>query len=112
ARNAVMLVGFATEESPASRLLVAAARKGNEPVDVVLEASRGAQPLNCDVHRFRLSGHSHRRDLIRLVEYLSPRTVVLVHGESAAREWMADNINFFYPEVDIILSETGKQIEL
>ncbi len=112
ARNAVMVVGFATEESPASRLLVAAAREGDEPVDVVLETSKGAQPLRCDVHRFRLSGHSHRRDLIRLVEYLSPRTVVLVHGESAAREWMADNINFFYPEVDIILSETGKQIEL
>ncbi len=113
AKNAVMLVGFSTDDSPAAGLLAAsAARQGDDPVDVVLEASKGPQPLRCEVDRFRLSGHSHRRDLIRLVEYLSPRTVILVHGESSAQEWMADNIDFFYPDVDIILPETGKEIEL
>ena len=80
-----MLVGFSTDDSPAARLLEASGvRESDEVVDVVLERSRGPQPLRCDVHRFRLSGHSHRRDLIRLVEYLSPKTVILVHGESTA----------------------------
>ena len=113
ARNAVTLVGFSTDDSPAAALLTAAAtREADDAVEVVLERSKGPQPLRCEVDRFRLSGHSHRRDLIRLVEYLSPRTVVLVHGESHAQEWMADNIDFFYPDVDIILPETGKEIEL
>ncbi len=112
-RNAVMLAGFSAEGSPAARLLAAAAaREGDDPVEVELDPADGAQPLRCDVHRFRLSGHSHRRDLIRLVEYLSPRTVVLLHGEEPARQWMADNIDFFYPDVDIILPETGKEVEL
>lgn len=113
AKNAVMLVGFSTRDSPAAGLLEASGtREPDAAVDVVLDRSKGPQPLRCDVHRFRLSGHSHRRDLIRLVEYLSPKTVILVHGESTAREWMADNIDFFYPDVDIILPETGIEIEL
>jgi Cft2 family RNA processing exonuclease len=113
AKNAVLLVGFSTDDSPAAGLLAAAAaREGDDAVDVVLERSKGPQPLRCEVDRFRLSGHSHRRDLIRLVEYLAPRSVILVHGESPAQEWMADNIDFFYPDVDIILPETGKEIEL
>ncbi len=113
ARNAVMLVGFSTDDSPAAKLLTAAAtREGDDSVDVVLERSKGPQPLRAEVLRFRLSGHSHRRDLIRLVEYLSPQSVILVHGETSAREWMADNIDFFYPDVHIILPETGIGIEV
>ena len=112
-KNAIMLVGFSTADSPAARLLAESkAREADEAVDVVIEQSKGPQPVRCEVQRFRLSGHSHRRDLIRLVEYLSPQKVVLVHGESTAREWMADNIDFFYPDVDIILPETGQEIEL
>ena len=70
---------------------------------VVIEAARGPQPVNCEVGRFRFSGHSHRRDLIQLVEQLRPRTVVLVHGETDARTWLADNIRFFYPDVTVHL---------
>ncbi|MBT8400074.1 MAG: MBL fold metallo-hydrolase [Rhodothermia bacterium] len=112
-KNAVFLVGFAQEGTPADRLLAADARREESgEAEVVLDPIRGSQPLCCQVERFRLSGHSHRRDLLRLVERLSPTTVVLVHGETEARQWMADNINFFYPDIDIILPETGVPYEL
>src|SRR5690606_3242550 len=98
-KNGVFFVGFARHDSPAQRLLAAAdAGKGTE---VVLDTLRGPQPINCDVARFRFSGHSHRRDLIQLVEQLKPQKVVLVHGETDARTWLADNIRFFYPDVEV-----------
>ena len=112
-KNSILLVGFSQEDSPADRLLKAARVREREGVaDVVLDPLCGSQPLKCQVERFRLSGHSHRRDLLRLVDGLSPSTVVLVHGETEAREWMADNINFFYPDVDVILPETGVTYDL
>lgn len=100
-KNAVLLVGFSREDSPAGRLLQASQQ--DPPADVVIDPARGPQPLNCEVHRFRFSGHSHRRDLLELVERLKPKTVALVHGESEAKRWMADNIRFFYPDINIVV---------
>jgi len=109
ADNAVFLVGFAKEDSPADRLLEAAEDEADE---VVLHAHTGPQPLRCEVERFRFSGHSHRRDLIQLVERLKPKKVLLIHGEYAARQWMANNIQFFYPEVEVFLPEAGVPLEV
>ncbi len=108
-KHGIFLVGFAKEGSPADRLRTAAAAGAEE---VVLDADAGSQKLRCEVERFRFSGHSHRRDLIQLVERLKPRKVVLVHGEEEAREWMADNIRFFYPNVEIFRPKTGEPLEV
>ena len=112
--NAILLVGFAREDSPADRLLRAATNGASDDStpEVVLDPLLGPQPLRCEVQRFRFSGHSHRRDLIQLVETVKPRKVVLVHGEENARQWMADNVSFFYPEVEIILPQTSVPLEL
>lgn len=109
-KHGIFLVGYARPDSPSGELLDAAQEgKGTE---VVLSASRGAQPVNCEVERFRFSGHSHRRDLIQLVERLRPQTVVLIHGDQEARTWMADNIRFFHPEVTIRQPALGEVLEL
>lgn len=109
-KNAVFFVGFAKEDSPAHRLMEAGAKgKGAE---VIL--SNGAEPqvVNCEVQRFRFSGHSHRRDLIEIVEMLKPKKIVLVHGEASARTWMSDNLRFFYPDTEVYLPEHGVPLEL
>ncbi len=109
-KNAVLLVGFAKEDSPAARLLEAARQgKGTE---VVIDPMVGPQPVNCEVQRFRFSGHSHRRDLIQIVEMLKPKKVVLVHGEEPAKQWMSDNIRFYYPETEVIIPRVGEPIEI
>ncbi len=43
---------------------------------------------------------------------MKPRTVVLVHGETAAKEWMRDNILFAHPDVRVLIPEQGEEIEL
>lgn len=112
--NGVLLVGFAKEDSPADRLRAAAASRNGSttPPDVILDAATGAQPLRAEVQRFRFSGHSHRRDLIHLVGQLQPKQVLLVHGEEEARQWMADNIRFFYPDIHVHLPVWGEPMEI
>lgn len=109
-KHAILRVGYAVETSPAHRLLEAAEQgKGAE---VVISEDRGPQEVHCDVERFFLSGHSHRRDLIQIVERLQPERVILVHGEGTAKQWMEDTINKFYPEVEVLRPPYGEPIEV
>ena len=109
-KNGILLVGYAKEDSPAHHLLEAA--KEGKGTEVTLDTLIGPQPVNCDIERFRFSGHSHRRDLLRIVEQLKPKKILLVHGEQEARTWMADNIKYFYPGTEIILPEFGEPVVL
>ncbi len=79
---------------------------------MVLDALRGRQAVRCGVERFRFSGHSHRRDLIDLVKRLAPRRVIIVHGETRAKTWMADNIRYFHPDVEICVPAQGEEVAL
>ncbi len=109
-KNAVFLVGFAREDSPGDRLVTAHAQ--GKGTDVVLSEARGPQPVWCDVDRFRFSGHSNRRELLKLVESLNPEKIVLVHGEKKAKEWMADNIRFFFPNIELHVPGEGETLVL
>ena len=109
-KHGVFLVGFAREDSPAARL--AEARAQGIGTEVVLSPSRGAQPVRCEVDRFRFSGHSNRRELLGLVDHFQPETVVLVHGEAKAKAWMAENIRFFHPEVTVHVPGPKDVLEL
>ncbi|NBW92962.1 MAG: MBL fold metallo-hydrolase [Bacteroidetes bacterium] len=109
-KNAIFLVGFAREDSPGDRLLTAHAQ--GKGTDVILSQAKGPQPLWCDVDRFRFSGHSNRRELLSLVEELNPKKIALVHGEKKAKEWMADNIRFFFPDIEIHVPAEGETLTL
>lgn len=109
-RNGIFLVGFAKEDSPADRLLEAAAQ--GPGTEVVVDPQVGPQVLRAEVQRFRFSGHSHRRDLLQVVEQLTPKKIILVHGEEAAQTWMEDNIRFFYPDVEIFRPSGGEALEV
>lgn len=109
-KNGIFLVGYAREDSPGA--LLADARAEKKGTMVTLAKSKGPQAANCDVERFRFSGHSNRRDLLVLVDLLQPKTIVLVHGEKAAKEWMVDNIKFFYPEIDIQMPMQNDVLEV
>lgn len=109
-KSAILLVGFAREDSPADRILKAAAE--GVGTEAVIDDFRGPQKVNAHVERFRLSSHSHRRDLIQLVETLKPRKVVLVHGDTDARRWLADNLRFFYPDLEIHVPQRAEVLTL
>jgi len=108
--DAVLIVGHAVEGTPARRLQDAAADGQGSPV--MLAEGHGPQPVYCTVERFRFSGHSHRRDLLAIVDDLSPETVLLVHGEPEAQAWMQENIEQRHPEIDVRRPDWGEMIEI
>ncbi len=109
-RDAVLIVGHAVEGTPARRLQEAAAEGPGAPV--MLAAGHGPQPVYCTVERFRFSGHSHRRELLQIVDRLAPETVLLVHGEPAAQSWMEAAIEEKHPAVDVRRPDWGDLIEI
>ena len=115
AKHGIFFVGYSKEGSPGDALIQAAARmeaEGLDEVEVKLAEDADPQPLRAEVGRFRFSGHSHRRELLSLVDRLKPRKVVLVHGETAAKTWMADNIRYFHPDIEVIVPALGEAIDL
>lgn len=107
-RHGVFFVGFSKEGSPGDRLQRAA--EAGEPM--TFDPDEGPVPVRARVERFRFSGHAHRRDLIGVVDRLKPRTVVLVHGETAAKGWLKDNIEFFHPDIRVVVPAQGEEVEL
>ena len=108
AKNGIFFVGFSKEGSPGARLQEAAAAGES----MTFDDAEGPLPVRAAIGRFRFSGHAHRRDLVGLVGTLDPETVVLVHGEAAAKEWMKATIEAEYPDVEVIIPEQGVEIEV
>lgn len=109
-KHSVLFVGYAVEDSPAFALREAA--EEGPGTKVTLSEEAGEQTLRAEVQRYRFSGHAHRRDLLKLVGQTQPETVVLVHGETEAKTWMKDNIEFHHPTVKVLLPETGEMLTL
>lgn len=107
-KNGIFFVGYAKEDSPA--YLLHQARQKGAGTEVTINKLYGPKPVRAEVDKFRLSGHSHRRDLLKLVEQMKPKKVVLVHGETPARDWMADNIRYFHPEIEVYSPKQGEAI--
>ncbi|MDE2730739.1 MAG: MBL fold metallo-hydrolase [Bacteroidota bacterium] len=108
-KHAVFLVGFAKEDLPAGQLLQAAAERAES---VVLDRRLGPKVLACEVERFRFSGHSSRQDLLGLIDAMNPGKVVLVHGETAARDWMIAQLADRQPGLEVASPELGERIEI
>lgn len=108
-RHAILLVGYAAENSPAAAL-TQAVEEGSSSVTISKQV--GVQELNCEVEKFRLTGHSHREDLLELVDEVQPRNLVLVHGETEAREWIANQVGSVDDSIRILMPEEGRLIEL
>jgi cleavage and polyadenylation specificity factor subunit 3 len=111
-RHGIFFVGFCVEHSPGARLLAAA--ELGEGAEIVLDTTNGAEPrkIRAEVQRLRFSGHAHRRELIELVEMMKPRQIVLVHGETAAKEWMREEIQRLYPDIVVHAPARGEELAL
>lgn len=109
-KNSIALVGFAKPGCPAHTLLET--RKKGKGQRVVLDERKESVVVNCEVEKFRFTGHSNRQELLQVVAKLRPKTVILVHGETEARLWLKEAIAHFYPDTQVILPEIGKPYAL
>lgn len=106
-KNAIFTVGYMDPQTPGFRIQ-------NSKKNDLLQLTNASEPqtVRCDIERFRFSAHSTRTGLLSIIEQLNPKTVILVHGENTAVDWMGYSILKQFPRIRVHGAEKGKIITL
>jgi Cft2 family RNA processing exonuclease len=105
-RQNIFFVGYADPDSPAGRLK--AAKMGET---FVFSPRAGQVTKHCNVQDFDLTAHSNREDLLDFVGRVSPRAVLLGHGDDTARGWFAEQIRARWPKTVIFQPQPMKKVD-
>jgi Cft2 family RNA processing exonuclease len=106
-QHSIFFVGYANPESPAGLL-----RDAGPGSEVALDPGKPVQQIQCNIQQFQFSAHATRETLIEHAKKLSPRKIVLVHGDPPAVEWMRAQLATDLPDADVIVPVPGVEIEL
>jgi Cft2 family RNA processing exonuclease len=106
-KQSIFFVGYADPDSPAGRLK--AAQQGET---FVFSPSAGRVTKKCDVQNFDLTAHANREDLMELVAQVSPRAVLLGHGDDAARNWFEEQIRARWPKIKVFQPQPAKIVSV
>jgi predicted metal-dependent RNase len=63
------------------------------------------------VQDFDLTAHAQREDLLAFVAQVSPRTIVLGHGDEDSCRWFEEQIRARYPKIRVIRATPGLSID-
>lgn len=106
-RNSIFFVGYADPQSPAGIL-----RDAQPGAEVILDPDEPTQRIRCHIEQFQFSAHASREALIAYAKRLSPKKIVLVHGDPPAVEWMRAQLSLDSPNSEIIVPAPGVEIDL
>ena len=83
----IAITGYQDEEAPGRHLQEVARGQRSE-----LALDGRMVPVSCQVETYTLSAHADAQQICGLVQALGPRQVALVHGDTGAREALAQNL--------------------
>jgi Cft2 family RNA processing exonuclease len=106
-RQAIFFVGYADPNTPGGRLKAALP---NEPF--LFSASGGELIRRCEVQDFDLTAHANRDELLAFVGQVSPRVVVLGHGDPDSRNWFEARIKELHPQIQVVQPKPGATVEV
>jgi len=106
-QHSIFFVGYASPESPAGLL-----REARTNGEVTLDPDKPAQRVRCNIEQFQFSAHATREALIDYAKRLSPKKIVLVHGDPPAVEWMRMTLSTELPGSEVFVPEPGVELEL
>ena len=106
-KHAIFFVGYADPGTPGGRLK--AAKDGET---FVFSPSAGQITRKCEIQDFDLTAHANRDDLLDFVGQVSPRAVLLGHGDDEARGWFEEQIRSRHPKIKIIQPQSGKAVQV
>lgn len=104
-KQSIFFVGYADPDSPAGHLK--AAKQGET---FVFSPSAGRVTKKCDVQDFDLTAHANREDLMELVAQVSPRAILLGHGDEVARNWFEEQIRARWPKIKVFQPQPAKMV--
>jgi len=106
-RHSIFFVGYASPQSPAGLL-----REAGTGGEVALDPDKPRQRVRCNIEQFQFSAHATREALIEYAKKISPRKIVLVHGDPSAVKWMRATLSAELPDSEVIVPEPGVELEL
>ena len=106
-QHSIFFVGYANPESPAA--ILRDAGKGGE---VALDPDKPPQRIRCNIEQFQFSAHATRESLIDYAKRISPKKILLVHGDPPAVEWMRSTLSNALPDSKVIVPAPGVELEL
>jgi Cft2 family RNA processing exonuclease len=106
-QHSIFFVGYANPESPAGNL-----REAGTGGEVALDPDKPPQRIRCNIEEFQFSAHATRETLIEYAKKISPRKIVLVHGDPPAVEWMRAELASELRETEVIVPTPGVEVEL
>jgi Cft2 family RNA processing exonuclease len=106
-KNAVFFVGYTDPESPGGRLR--AAGKGGS---VTWEPDGARLDIKCDVGGFDLTAHAQREATVKWLVDARPKTVVLGHGDAAAKAWFTTTLGRRCPGMKVICPGPGETVDV
>jgi Cft2 family RNA processing exonuclease len=106
-RHSIFFVGYADPQSPAGIL-----RDAQPGEEVTLDPDEPPQRVRCHIEQFQFSAHASREALIAYAKKLSPKKIVLVHGDPPAVEWMRVQLSLDSPNSEIVVPMPGAEIDL
>jgi Cft2 family RNA processing exonuclease len=106
-RHSIFFVGYASPHSPAGLL-----REAGTGGEVAFDPDKPPQRVRCNIEQFQFSAHATREALIEYAKKISPRKIVLVHGDPSAVEWMRATLSGELPDSEVIVPEPGVELEL
>jgi Cft2 family RNA processing exonuclease len=106
-QHSIFFVGYANPESPAGLL-----RESGRSGEVALDPDKPPQRIRCNIEQFQFSAHATRESLLAYAKKLSPRKIVLVHGDPPAVEWMRSTLSKELPGSEVIVPTPGVKLEL
>lgn len=105
-RHAIFFVGYADPDTPGGRL-----KKAKKGETFVFSPTAGEVTVQCEMQDFDLTAHANRDDLLDFVGVVSPRTVVLGHGDATSRQWFEEQIHARHPKIKVLQPGSGETVE-
>ncbi|MFL6504293.1 MAG: MBL fold metallo-hydrolase [Candidatus Udaeobacter sp.] len=106
-QHSIFFVGYANPNSPAGVL-----REAGQGGEVALDPDKPSQRIRCNIQQFQFSAHATRESLIEYAKKISPKKVILVHGDAPAVEWMRATLSNELSGSQVIVPTPGVEIEL
>jgi Cft2 family RNA processing exonuclease len=106
-QHSIFFVGYADPLSPAGVL-----RNAQPGDEVALDPDEPPQRVRCHIEQFQFSAHASRESLIEYAKKLSPKKIVLVHGDPSAVAWTRARLIADLASTEVIVPSPGVKLEL
>jgi len=103
-RNGIALVGWADPETPGGKIRSKDIERIKETFQIDMVA--------CDLEIFNFSAHSHRDELLQMVNRLDPDVTLLCHGDEESLLWMKNNVEHLKSAPRVIIPESLQLLKL